>query len=169
MKISGSQRGVQRSLICTCAVNFSLVAHLYLVVMVSNPGPSGLCIQASVVVTLQAAGNADSTNGSSDTSQRPRKRERHPESWKKPLRRRMPRAKRIYLAKQCLVGKPDQIVTVGGSVSSDYWRRRRHDFWRPSIDLQTKICKTPTCLGLFNLARWKGDALKVPRHRQQFM
>ena len=36
-------------------------------VMASNPGPSGLCIQASMAVTLQAAGNGDSTNGSSDT------------------------------------------------------------------------------------------------------
>ena len=51
--------------------------------MASNPGPSGLCIQASVAVTLQAAGNGDSTNGSSDTPHHPRKRQRHPESWKK--------------------------------------------------------------------------------------
>ena len=41
-------------------------------------GPSGLCIEATVVLTLQSAGNGHSTNGSSDTLRRPRKRQRDP-------------------------------------------------------------------------------------------
>ena len=46
-------------------------------------GPSGLCIEATVSLTLRSAGNGDSTNGSSDTPARPRKRPRKPESWKR--------------------------------------------------------------------------------------
>ena len=76
MKIPRSKCGGQRSNISASSVNFSLVVPLcssVSTVMASNPGLSGLCIQASVAVTLQAAGNGDSTNGSSDMPHRPRK------------------------------------------------------------------------------------------------
>ncbi|CAI8043115.1 hypothetical protein GBAR_LOCUS23922 [Geodia barretti] len=46
-------------------------------------GPSGLCIEATVALTLRSAGNGESTNGSSDTPVRPRKRQRRPETWKR--------------------------------------------------------------------------------------
>ena len=46
-------------------------------------GPSGLCIEPTVALTLRSAGNGESTNGSSDTPVRPRKRQRRPETWKR--------------------------------------------------------------------------------------
>ena len=49
-----------------------------------QPGPSGLCIEATVAVTIHSTGNGHSTNGSSsDTPVRQRKRQRKPESWKR--------------------------------------------------------------------------------------
>ena len=45
--------------------------------------PSGLCIEATVALTLRSAGNGESTNGSSDTPVRPRKRQRRPETFQK--------------------------------------------------------------------------------------
>ena len=51
--------------------------------MDSVPGPSGLCLHASVSVTVSLAGNGSSSNGSSDTPKRPKKRPRNPESWKR--------------------------------------------------------------------------------------
>jgi hypothetical protein len=51
--------------------------------MDSVPGPSGLCLHASVSVTVSLAGNGRSSNGSSDTPKRPKKRPRQPESWKR--------------------------------------------------------------------------------------
>ena len=48
------------------------------------PGPSGLCIEATVALTLRTVGNGSSSNGSSDTTpRRPRKRPRNPDSWKR--------------------------------------------------------------------------------------
>ena len=44
-------------------------------------GPSGLCIEATVALTLRAAQNGSSTKGSTDTPKRPRKRPRKPEMW----------------------------------------------------------------------------------------
>ena len=47
-------------------------------------GPSGLCIQATIAISLQSAGNGHSTNGSgSDTPRRPRKRPRRPDTWRR--------------------------------------------------------------------------------------
>ena len=51
--------------------------------MASQAGPSGLCIEASVAITVRSAGNGSSTNGSSETPVRPRKRPRRPETWKR--------------------------------------------------------------------------------------
>ena len=49
-----------------------------------RPGPSGLSIHATVVLSLECTGNGHSTNGSSsDTPKRPRKRARRPETWKR--------------------------------------------------------------------------------------
>lgn len=48
----------------------------------SDPGPSGLRIEANIAVTLRATGNGNSTNGSSNTPHR-RKWPRNPENWKK--------------------------------------------------------------------------------------
>ena len=52
-----------------------------------RPGPSGLSsglsIHATVALTIECAGNGRSSNGSSDTPQRPRKRPRRPETWKR--------------------------------------------------------------------------------------
>ena len=50
--------------------------------MDSAPGPSGLCLHASVSVTVELAGNRHSTNGSSDTPKQPKKRLRKAEAWK---------------------------------------------------------------------------------------
>ena len=50
--------------------------------MTTIPGPSGLCIEATVAITLRDAGNGHSTNGSSDTPARPRKRPRRPDTWR---------------------------------------------------------------------------------------
>ena len=46
-------------------------------------GPSGLCIEAMVPLTLRGAGNGESTNGSSNTLVHPLKRQRRPETWKR--------------------------------------------------------------------------------------
>ena len=51
--------------------------------MDSAPGPSGLCLHASVSVSVSLAGNGRSSNGSSDTPIRPKKRPRRPETWKR--------------------------------------------------------------------------------------
>ena len=137
----------------------------------SNPGTSGLCIQANVVVTLRVAGNGDSTNGSSDTPHRPRKRIRHPESWKKNAAKAKRAKGEAYISPN--TGKAVSGRTTGPdchctrNFSNEYRRRRRHDFLRPSMALQTKTCKMPICLGLSSLAVLKGDALEVPRHCQQ--
>ena len=48
-----------------------------------RPGPSGLSIHATVAITIECAGNGRSSNGSSETPQRPRKRPRRPEAWKR--------------------------------------------------------------------------------------
>lgn len=49
------------------------------------PGPSGLCLHASVSVAVHLAGNGHSTNGASgsDTPKRPKKRPRKPDAWKR--------------------------------------------------------------------------------------
>ena len=54
----------------------------------SAPGPSGLSLYASVSLTVDLAGNGHSTNGSSDTPQKPKKRLHKPEIWKKLKQRR---------------------------------------------------------------------------------
>ena len=50
--------------------------------MLSAPGPSGLCLHASVSASVTLAGNGSSSNGSSDTPKRRKKRPRRSESWK---------------------------------------------------------------------------------------
>ena len=48
------------------------------------PGPSRLCIEATVALTLRTAGNGSSSNGLSNTTpQRPRKLPRNLNLWKR--------------------------------------------------------------------------------------
>ena len=98
-------------------------------VMTSNPG---LCIEASVAVTLRTAGNGDSTNGSSDTPHRPRKRQRHPENWK----RAVAKAKR---AKGEAYVSPNTGKAVSGRTTGPDCRCRRKCFQRLTTEEKAQV------------------------------
>ena len=103
------------------------------------PGTSGLCIEATVALTLRTAGNGSSSNGSSDTTpRRPRKRPRDPDPWK----RAMAKAKRNR-GEQYTSSTTGKVVearkTDNGphSSPSDQW------YGRPGVNAMSQILHRP--------------------------
>ena len=97
--------------------------------MVSLAGPSGLCIEATVALTLRSA-----ENGSTDTPRRPRKRPRKPETWT----RAIAKAKR---AKGEEYTSPSTGKTVLARTTGPDCKCKRRCFERISEDERASILK----------------------------
>ena len=89
----------------------------------SVAGPSEVCIEATVALTVQLTGNGESTSTSSDTPRRPRKRPRRPESWKKTVAKTKRAKGEEYVS-------PTTSKTVPARVTGPDCRCRRKCFQR---------------------------------------